>query len=144
MYADPYKISQVVRNLLSNALKFTRERGTVRIIVSLENSSAELGATANGGADIEAGTSTQTAAALGKALRRYVRRQSEVYAESTHLVISVEDSGAGISTVCMYVYMCLCLTHKNPLPCDRRIRPSCSREWCSSTPVCCRRDRARD
>ena len=78
----------------------------MRVTVSVESSSSEVGTTVDGGADIEAGTSTKAVAALKKTLRRYTRRQSEVYAEATHLVISVEDSGAGISTVCT----CVCVS----------------------------------
>eukprot|EP01036_Dinobryon_divergens_P032321 gene32321-41883_t len=103
LHADPYKISQVIRNLVSNALKFTRATGTVRVLVSVESNSYEPGgvtATGEGDIDIEAGPVARRVAALNKALRRYgPRRQSLIYAESTHLVISVEDSGVGISTV---------------------------------------------
>ena len=69
------------------------------VTVSLEHSKAESGLTADVGADIETGTSTPKGEGIRKVLRRYTRRQSEVYAESTHLLITVEDSGAGISTV---------------------------------------------
>ena len=69
------------------------------VSVSLEHGSSESGLAVHTGGDIESGISVPKAASIRKLLGRYTRRQSEVYAESTHLVISVEDSGAGISTV---------------------------------------------
>ena len=68
--------------------------------MSLEHGSSESGLAVDTGGDIESGRiPVPKAAGIRKLLSRYTRRQSEVYAESTHLVISVEDSGAGISTV---------------------------------------------
>ena len=120
MYADPYKLSQVIRNLLSNALKFTASNGSVLVALSLENSSSRS-SVGGGGAhtmmdeeapDMEMGSgsaasssskaaSSSLSPSLSKLLwlRRSVRREAEVYADSSFLVVSVKDSGAGISKV---------------------------------------------
>ena len=34
--ADPYKLAQVIRNLVSNSLKFTEPSGTVSVILAIE------------------------------------------------------------------------------------------------------------
>ena len=71
------------------------------VTLSVENSSIEADDPADGGEDIEmmrSSTSkrTSTTTCLSKV---FSRRQSEVYAESSHFVIAVKDSGVGISKV---------------------------------------------
>ena len=74
------------------------------VTLSVENSSIEADDPADGGEDIEmmrSSTSkrtstTTTTTCLSKV---FSRRQSEVYAESSHFVIAVKDSGVGISKV---------------------------------------------
>lgn len=121
MLADPYKISQVIRNLLSNALKFTGSNGSVLVVLSLENNNCSSSGSDDGGARlsnsmmdeklpdiIEMGAAAAAASSLKRAggclsklllVCRTISRDAEVYAESTSLVISVTDSGAGISKV---------------------------------------------
>jgi signal transduction histidine kinase/uncharacterized protein HemY len=48
VYADPNMISTVIRNLLSNALKFTRRNGLIKIDVKNNNSEIEFAISDNG------------------------------------------------------------------------------------------------
>ena len=81
---DPYKIAQVIRNLLSNALKFTNP-DRVRTAALVHKKTADLLH-----ADIESSGSPKKRSAL---------RSSVVNGESNFSVITVHDSGAGISMV---------------------------------------------
>ena len=84
---------------MSNALKFTGRSGSVRLSLSVESSSSGGG---NGGesGDIETGKSTGIAASFfNQALGRSSVRYSKTFAEVTYLVMSVHDSGVGISAV---------------------------------------------
>lgn len=84
---DPQKLALVIRNILSNALKFTDRGGVVTLSISLEEDDEEENGYANG--DIEVGLSS-----------RYFRRSSGVVAAlPRQLVISVSDTGIGISKV---------------------------------------------
>lgn len=102
--ADPYKISQVIRNLVSNALKFTGRGGSVRLSLSVEmGCDVEGDEDGDADADIETGQSTRIAAAaasfVSRALGRSTMRYSKTFAEVNYLVMSVHDSGVGISAV---------------------------------------------
>ena len=81
------------------------------VTLSVENSSTEADDAADGGEDIEmmrfttskrtsttamTTTTTTTTTCLSEV---FSRRQSDVYAESSHFVIAVKDSGVGISKV---------------------------------------------
>ena len=96
--ADPYKISQVIRNLVSNALKFTSPSGSVRLSLSVEigdGCNEDVG----GDADIETGRPASIATYFTRRLRHSRLRYSKTFAEGTYLVIRVQDSGVGISAV---------------------------------------------
>ena len=104
LLADQGKVAQVVRNLLSNALKFTERNGTVRVKVSAEDD-ATATATATG-------FDAEGMLPRNKTWRSFFHRSSSgLFSRSskTHsaltlmvakcLVIEVVDSGLGISSV---------------------------------------------
>ena len=93
---DTNKIAQVVRNLVSNGLKFTPKDGTVEATLSVQEVTAE-----------DEAVDTNTAGAK--------------YTTNKVLVFSVKDSGAGISPVseCQDVLLPWTLTT------DKRVRCVC-------------------
>eukprot|EP01036_Dinobryon_divergens_P024407 gene24407-32853_t len=88
LLVDPYKIAQVIRNLVSNALKFTSPNGSVRLLLSVDGG---IEGSDSGDADMEIGRMNSTTSFLNLALGRSPLRPSVVYAETNHLVISVQD-----------------------------------------------------
>eukprot|EP00597_Dinobryon_sp_UTEXLB2267_P018052 CAMPEP_0201113092 /NCGR_PEP_ID=MMETSP0812-20130820/77637_1 /ASSEMBLY_ACC=CAM_ASM_000668 /TAXON_ID=98059 /ORGANISM="Dinobryon sp., Strain UTEXLB2267" /LENGTH=704 /DNA_ID=CAMNT_0047376563 /DNA_START=958 /DNA_END=3073 /DNA_ORIENTATION=+ len=79
--ADPNKLAQVIRNLVSNAMKFTKRDGTITVSVS-----AELR------------TSTETIHGNRSSQMSFLcAMPSESESFPLELVLSVTDSGAGIS-----------------------------------------------
>ena len=87
--ADPYKFAQVIRNLVSNALKFTEPNGTVSVIFSIER---DVSLT-DEFSDLEVGFDrTQRGC-------RPACFPTNIHAETHRLLITVEDSGIGISHV---------------------------------------------
>lgn len=99
--ADPYKISQVIRNLVSNALKFTSPSGSVRLSLAVEIGGGGGGGDGDVGddADIEMGCPASISACFSRGLRHSRLRYSKTFAEVTYLVLRVQDSGVGISAV---------------------------------------------
>ena len=106
LLADQGKIAQVVRNLLSNALKFTNRNGTVRVKVFVEEDSA----TGAGSDEVDAAAMPPLRNKNWKTFfrsfsSRLFWRSSKTYSEMTLLmaakclVIEVVDSGIGISSV---------------------------------------------
>ena len=81
MNADPNKLAQVIRNMVSNAMKFTKRDGTIMVSVSAEYR-----------------TDTNP---RDSSIRRSIIRAHPSESESFpfELVLSVTDSGAGISKV---------------------------------------------
>ena len=105
LFADQGKVAQVVRNLLSNALKFTNRNGTIRINLFVEEDHAAAAAAAGGGGG---GASNKQASSgawasyffFGGFLLRSPKTYSESFpVQAKTLVIEVVDSGVGISLV---------------------------------------------
>ena len=99
LFADQGKVAQVVRNLLSNALKFTNRNGTVHVALSVEEEAHVP--------DVEkalpTGKWTRFLKSLSTPARSSFLRSPKTYCESflvsKYLVIDVVDSGVGISLV---------------------------------------------
>jgi len=86
--ADPNKFAQVLRNLVSNALKFSTTNGTVKVCASVQRNIKHL--------EVED----------SRSLMSKIFRNTSVYPtknnykkepEDNKLVLTVTDSGAGIS-----------------------------------------------
>ena len=96
--ADKSKISQVIRNLLSNGLKFTKSGGNVKVSVQLESRRRQ---------------SIQDIVMHRSFRQPRTHATDEAPSPSSRrkrvLVISVKDSGAGISPV-SDIYICYVAT----------------------------------
>jgi signal transduction histidine kinase len=79
--ADPNKFAQIIRNLISNALKFTHRDGTISVAISVDRN-----------VDRKAIIQTRTTS----------KSTSDEHGFPMMLVLSVTDSGAGISKVCNF------------------------------------------
>ena len=101
LIADPHKLAQVIRNLVSNALKFTSSGGLVTVTMSFEESNMSVENDV-----VETGTDKFIG---GKVFwsrffpffRKEIFQQKYSVPENVKhlLVLSVTDSGAGISEV---------------------------------------------
>ena len=93
LFANQGKIAQVVRNLLSNALKFTSRNGTVSVILSVDEEEEEFHAL-----DVEKALPTGTWTRFLKSLSppAFLKRSPKTYTESflasKFLVIDVKDT----------------------------------------------------
>ena len=101
LIADPHKLAQVIRNLVSNALKFTSSGGLVTVTMSVEESNMVV--------DYD-GVEIGTDKFIGREVfwsqffpffRKEIFQQKYSVPENVKhfLVLSVTDSGAGISEV---------------------------------------------
>jgi hypothetical protein len=145
LFIDPHKIAQVIRNLMSNALKFTRPSGSVRVALNVVEVEDELHA--------QASNAPSTPSSFKIFSRRSgVQFVQPMLAPTYALTVSVTDTGAGISIVSLSLllplplslplYISLSLSHSlppflafnrsiNQFMC-RRIRRSYSKASCSS------------
>ena len=93
--ADPNKFAQVIRNLVSNALKFTSSNGTVKVSATVQHKSKHQ-------------TNEDSSNIMSNLFRKTTfRRPSTHMYENEHedfLVLTVTDSGAGISKVKSWLY----------------------------------------
>jgi len=103
---DFHKLKQVIRNIISNALKFTREGGSVTVTLTLEKNSYFNSST------------TTTMMSTKNEKNRFEKTSITIdspyislnggenmnssFVEKYYIKLSVEDSGPGISEV--YVY----------------------------------------
>ena len=109
LFADQGKVAQVVRNLLSNALKFTNRNGTIRINLYVEEDHAAAAAAGSVAAGGVADASNKQASSGAWAsyfffFSGFLLRSPKTYSESfpvqaKTLIIEVVDSGVGISLV---------------------------------------------
>jgi len=103
---DFHKLKQVIRNIISNALKFTREGGSVTVTLTLEKNSYFNS------------SSTTTMMSTKNEKNRFEKTSITIdspyislndgenmnssFVEKYHIKLSVEDSGPGISEVHVY------------------------------------------
>lgn len=106
--ADPFKLAQVFRNLISNSLKFTRANGSICVSVSLEVEQQQQ--IADLPLDLEMGgaSSMSRNSPFGgclSSLSSWLWQPPPLAAvpkNSSMLRISVADTGVGISVVSIY------------------------------------------
>jgi signal transduction histidine kinase len=92
----------VVRNLLSNALKFTSRNGTIRVTLSVQE---DLTTTGSAAEEMEPSSSSNK---WVRFFNRFLLRSPKTYSEAfpfdaKTLIIEVVDSGVGISLVIIIV-----------------------------------------
>lgn len=110
IYVDEHKMNQVIRNLLSNAMKFTPKDGTVQIKLTMEQKSSNKSSSGSQyGDDIE--KTCCKFPDLTTAIINSCRHSSSKYTEHNvinhidgakfmgYLTISIIDSGPGIEKV---------------------------------------------
>ena len=97
LHADPGKISQVISNLVSNAMKFTSPNGSLYVTLSVEDEQHDL---EMGCSFDERGHCIPKLPSLGPISKlRSPKTYAESFSASQFLVITVVDSGIGISAV---------------------------------------------
>jgi hypothetical protein len=127
--ADSNKIAQVIRNLVSNALKFTRSDGTVKVCASVQRTSKRLAV-------------DDSSSMMSKVLRSasvYPTKSSyDKNTEVVRLVLTVTDSGAGISKVpyllmlqasLSYEYLLFAGESREALPGNHPVQPGKTSGW---------------
>jgi len=104
---DFHKLKQVIRNIISNALKFTREGGSVTVTLTLEknsyfnsSSTTTMMSTKNEKNRFEKTSITIDSPYIS--LNDGENNMNSSFVEKYYIKLSVEDSGPGISEV--YVY----------------------------------------
>jgi signal transduction histidine kinase len=98
---DFHKLKQVIRNIISNALKFTREGGSVTVTLTLEKNSYFNSSTTTTmmSTKNEKNRFEKTSITIDSP---YISLNDSSFVEKFYIKLSVEDSGPGISEV--YVY----------------------------------------
>lgn len=100
---DFHKLKQVIRNIISNSLKFTREGGSVTVTLTLEknsffdsSSTTTMMSTKN-----EKNRSEKTSITIGSPYTSSLNDGENMNScnENYYIKLSVEDSGPGISEV---------------------------------------------
>ena len=106
---DFHKLKQVIRNIISNALKFTREGGSVTVTLTLEKNSyfnssttTTMMSTKNEKNRFEKTSITIDSPYISLNDGENMNNSSFGFVEKYYIKLSVEDSGPGISEVHVY------------------------------------------
>ena len=105
LHADQGKMAQVIRNLVSNAVKFTRPGGSVSVTLAVDNPAwcapdLEMALPSEERSRwFPGGRSSSSCGGGGTYALRSPKTYSESFLVPQCLVITVEDSGIGISAV---------------------------------------------
>jgi signal transduction histidine kinase len=110
---DFHKLKQVIRNIISNALKFTREGGSVTVTLTLENYSffdlSSSTTTMMMPIKDEKNRSENTSITIGSPYNSVNDGENmNSFVDKYYIKLSVEDSGPGISEVYSIVYSIKC------------------------------------
>ena len=102
---DFHKLKQVIRNIISNALKFTREGGSVTVTLTLEKNSYfnSSSTTTMMSTKDEKNRFEKTSITIGSSYTSMNEGENmNSFVEKYYIKLSVEDSGPGISEVHVY------------------------------------------
>ena len=102
---DFHKLKQVIRNIISNALKFTREGGSVTVTLTLEKNSYfnSSSTTTMMSTKDEKNRFEKTSITIGSSYTSLNDGENmNSFVEKYYIKLSVEDSGPGISEVHVY------------------------------------------
>ena len=97
---DIHKIKQVIRNIISNALKFTKENGSVEVDFTIECKDI-YGITAMSPSSVASSSSSTAAMDDDQSNKHHVVDVSDKMKNDSHffLVMTVKDTGPGITKV---------------------------------------------